>query len=77
MNACTGLRTEPREFSRSQVDTDVPWRERFAWTFDVAAAAGPPPEQRPSTASYLSASACFGGATWGTAPSSSTARSAA
>ncbi len=60
-----------------QVNIEVPWRERFAWTFDVAAATGPPPEPGPSSASYLSQSAALHGATWGVAPSSSTARSAA
>lgn len=57
-----------------QVDTDVPWRERFAWTHDVAGAAPPIPEPGPSSASYLSASPCLDGSTWGVAPSSSTAR---
>lgn len=57
-----------------QVDTDVPWRQRFAWTHDVDAVAEPIVEPGPSTASYLSASPCLDGATWGVAPSSSTAR---
>lgn len=59
-----------------QVDTDVPWRARFAWTLDIAAVTPDAPERGPSSASYASASACLGGAEWGTAPPSSTRRSA-
>lgn len=55
-----------------QVDTCVPWRERFAWTLDIDAVAGRPADPGPSSGSYRSASACFGGDTWGAAPSSST-----
>lgn len=59
-----------------QVDTDVPWRERFAWTLEIDAVAGPIPEPGPASGSYRSASACFDGDTWGAAPTSSTRRAA-
>ncbi len=55
-----------------QVDTDVPWRERFAWTFDIAAVAGRPADPGPSSGSYVSQSAALDPVTWGAAPSSST-----
>lgn len=60
-----------------QVDVDRPWRHRFAWTLDVAAVAAPVPDPGPSSGSYLSASACLDGDTWGAAPSSSTLRRSA
>lgn len=53
-----------------QVPTDVPWRKRFEWTFDIAAVSDPIPEPGPSSASYVSASACLEPVTWGIAPSS-------
>lgn len=60
-----------------QVDTDVPWRERFAWTHDIAAVADPIPDPGPSSASYVSASACLDATTWGVAPSSNARKEAA
>lgn len=61
----------------AQVNPDVPLRERIAWTYDIAAVAGPIGEPGPSSASYLSQSAALDGARWGVHPASPTARSAA
>ncbi len=55
-----------------QVNVEVPWRERFSWTFDVAAVAGRPADPGPSSGSYVSQSAALDPVTWGAAPSSST-----
>lgn len=60
-----------------QIDTDIPWRERFAWTFDIAAVAGRPADPGPSSGSYVSQSACFDPLTWGVAPSSNIRKAAA
>lgn len=55
-----------------QIDTDIPWRERFAWTFDIHTVAGRPADPGPSSGSYVSQSAALDPVTWGAAPSSST-----